>query len=252
MDRDGQSQDTAHDVEVPLGSRADWQRLGAAVRRARIDMGFTNRENFAESAGVSVRTLADLESGNRSNFSNRVLTALEMSLGWPSGTVSQIVSDQDFQPPAAGTSGAELIFRPPVFSRRPVPVDIALIDRSIIALTEASRASEKPSRTEASLGSALVALCWPYIARLVEDNCLPGKELHPSVRPIYEAFTKVANWVSPDDPTGRYAQWLAGDDPDIQDQVRTRYMQRWSESRKAQRGRRTDSSDEAAPVTRRG
>ncbi|MFA5711736.1 helix-turn-helix domain-containing protein, partial [Mycolicibacterium sp.] len=62
-----------------------WQRVGHTVRRARIDIGFTNRENFAEACGVSVRVLSDLESGTRSNFSERVLSRLEEGLGWAPG-----------------------------------------------------------------------------------------------------------------------------------------------------------------------
>jgi len=63
----------------------DWRRLGERLRQARINIAHTNRENFAVACGVSVRVLSDLESGARTNFSDRVLSRLEAGLGWPAG-----------------------------------------------------------------------------------------------------------------------------------------------------------------------
>lgn len=221
---------------MELAELENWQRLGVFVREARIALGYTNRENFAEVARISVRVLADLEAGTRTNFSNRVLADLEEGLGWPGGTIDQIVSDSSFEPPNPGTGGGDLLFRAPIFNRRPVPVDVKDIERSIIALTEVHRSpATKPSPVDA----ALVAQCWPYIVRLVEDNCLPGRELHPAVRPIYEAFAELATWAIPNDSIGRYVQWLVGDAVDVAETGRQRYMQRWLESRRAVRGRRT-------------
>ena len=250
MDANGHTGQTSGDAGKAGANDASagWARVGEAVRKARVDMGYTNRQNFADAVGVSVRVLADIEAGTRTNFSDRVLHMLETNLSWPSGTVAQIVADPGFQPPSPG-SGADLLFRPPLFSRRPVPVDVALIERSIIALTEAERAAAKPGSAEASLAAALVAQCWPYIIRLVEDNCLPGKELHPAVRPLYETFARISDWAAPGDPTGKYAQWLAGDDSVVPETVRTRYMQRWSESRRVVRGRRNENAEEHAPAT---
>ena len=225
----------------------NWRRLGESVRRARIDIGYTNRENFAESCNISARVLADIEAGTRTNFSDRVLAKLEEGLSWPSGAVEQIVSDPSFDPPTPGGAG-DLIFRPPAFNRRPVPVDVSLIERSIATLTEAERAGSETKPTELAVAAALVAQCWPYIVRLVEDNCLPGKELHPAVRPLFETFVRVADWAAPDDPSGRYARWLAGDLGDISESVRQRFMQRWSESRRVLHGRRVSETESAEPA----
>lgn len=242
----------AERTKMDSAERGNWQRLGTAIRKARIDMGYTNREAFADACNVSVRVLADIEAGSRGNFSDRVLGSLEEGLGWPAGTVDQIISDDGFQPPAPG-GNTDLVFRPPAYNRRPVPVDVAVIERSIAALTEAHRASKgkKPSAVEAALASALVADCWPYVLRLLEDNCLPGRELHPAVRPLYEAFAKLSDWASPNDPSARYAQWLVGDAGEVPEAVRERHMQRWSDARRATRGRSRADAAEADAVRSR-
>lgn len=232
--------------------RENWHRLGQAIRKGRIEMGYTNREAFADVCNVSVRVLADVEAGSRNNFSDRVLGGLEEGLGWPAGTIDQIISDPGYQPPAPGGS-ADLVFRPPVYNRRPVPTDVATIERSISALTEAHREAKgrKLTGVEAALAAALVADCWPYVLRLLEDNCLPGREVHPAVRPLYEAFAKLSDWAAPNDPSARYAQWLVGDAGEVSDSVRERNMQRWSDARRAVRGRpRADAAEAEALRTR--
>lgn len=216
-----------------------WQRLGAAIREARGSLGFTSRDTFAEVAGVSVRVISDLESGARDNFSEKILSRVEDALGWISGTIDQIVTDPDFLPPAPSPAD-ELVFRPPEFNRKPVLVDVAIVERAIAALTEVSRQrGEKPLPDDvARVAEAAVSLCWPYITRLVEDNVQPGNELHPAVRPLYETFLTMASKFSPADPAGHYVQWLSGDAASANESVRHRYMQRWSESRRIRRGRR--------------
>jgi hypothetical protein len=223
-----------------------WSRAGELIRRARIELGYTNRENFADTCNVSTRVLSDIEAGTRSNFSSRVLSGLEDGLGWPAGTIDQLVSDPDFVPPTPGGAG-DMVFRPPVFNRRPVPVDVAVVERSITALTEAHRASkEKPGPTERALAAALLAQSWPYVLRLLEDNCLPGRELHPAVVPLYTAFSEISDWVSPSDASRRYARWLVGDAGTVDDTIRQRYTQRWSDSRRSTRGRRIGDSESDA------
>lgn len=211
-------------------------RRGETVRQARIARGYTNRENFAEVCNVSTRVLSDFESGARSNFSERVISRIEEALQWPAGTIEQIASDPNFTPPAPVTGG-DLIFQPPAFDRRPVATDVPTVERGIAALTEASRSGASGSSDAAAMGAALVALCWPYVLRLVEDNCLPGNELHPAVRPLYSAFIELADEFPPQDPSQRYAQWLAGDAPDVTEPTRERYLQRWMDSRRVSRGR---------------
>lgn len=120
-----------------------------------------------------------------------------------------------------------------MFSRRPVQVPAAVADRSIAALAEARRAvGNTPSRVEKELAGLLVAQIWPYVVRLVEDNVVPGRELHPAMRPLYEVFADLAEWAAPGDPQGRYANWLTGGASDRPEPFRQRYMARWSESRR--------------------
>lgn len=224
---------------MDLSESSGWQRLGEAIREARINLGFTSRDNFAEVANVSVRVISDLESGARNNFSEKVLSRIEDALGWINGTIDQIVTDPDFNPPKPSPAD-ELVFRPPEFNRKPILVDVATVERAIATLTDAARQrGDEPLPDDiARVAEAAVNLSWPYIVRLVEDNCQPGKELHPAVRPLYETFLSMASKFSPADPSGHYVQWLAGDTPNASDAVRHRYMQRWSESRRIRRGRR--------------
>lgn len=238
---------SAGEDAVDSPDAAGWKRLGEMVREARMSVGFTNREDFAEACNISVRVLADFEAGKRTNFSERVLSRLEAGLGWPPGTVDQAVFDENFVPPKS-VAGGNLLFRPPAFDRQPVQVEVVTVEKTISLLTEISReraASKSKVATDAEavtrLGAAAIALCWPYVIRLVEDNCLPGNELHPSVRPVYEAFLAVQTEFAPDDNSGRYARWLAGDESDVPDPVRRRYMERWSESRRVRPGRRSAS-----------
>ncbi len=226
-----------------------WHRLGNYVRDARNEIGYSNREDFAAAANVSVRVVADLEAGSRSNFSERILSRIESGIGWPAGTIDQVVLDPKFTPPKAAIGG-DLLFRPPTFDRQPVQVEVGAVEKTIGLLTEISRerASRKkpPTKSDAEqrVCAAAVALCWPYVIRLVEDNCLPGNELHPSVRPLYEAFLAVQAEYAPEDTSGRYAQWLAGDMTDATDQMKRRYMERWSESRRARPSRRSLDTDD--------
>lgn len=228
---------------------SSWRRLGDIIRTARIELGYTNRETFADVCNVSARVLADIEAGTRSNFSDRVLGGIEEALGWPSGTIDQIIADSNFEAPAPvggpGGEGGGLIFRPPNFNRRPVLVDVAAVERSIATLTETRKKHESSalSRTENQLATALIAQCWPYVTRLVEDNCLPGRELHPAVRPLYETFTQVSDWLNPADPAAKYVRWLSGDDTDVTDTIQQRYMQRWLESRRTAKGRKTQETE---------
>lgn len=211
-----------------------WRRLGAAVRAARINLGFTSREHFAEGCTISARVLGDIEAGARTNFSQRILDRLQAGLRWPDGTIDSILSDANFDAPSAGVA-EDLVFQPAVFDRRPVTVEIGAIERSIRALDGARRGADAKDHhtAESELAQTVIALCWPYVNRLIEDNCRPGLGVHPAVRPYYDAFTRVSGWASPNDPASRYAQWLVGDAPAVDETTRNRYIQRWSAARRA-------------------
>lgn len=215
-----------------------WQRLGEAVRRTRISLGISSRDALAETAQVSKRVIADLESGARDNFSERVLSRIEETLGWTNGTIDLIVTDPSFHPPEP-TSSEDLVFRPPDFSRKPIAVDVGAVERTIAALTEVNEERKDHPLTARmmQLAEAATSICWPYIIRLVEDNCIPGSQLHPAVRPLYDTFTAMARDFAPADPSASYTEWLAGDRSSASESIKERYRVRWADSRRVRRGR---------------
>lgn len=186
-----------------------WRRLGNAVRDARLAQGYTSRESFAESANISVRALADLESCARTNFSDRTLTRIEDKLGWKPTTATRIARDNAAAPPPTN-SGQQVPFR--VGYPGAVAVKAEAAERALTALTKipvdtATRDAEYLEILDL-LGPPLVELCWQYMTRLVENNCVPGAELHPSVRQLYDNFYTVATRFCTPDPSGSYTQWL--------------------------------------------
>lgn len=208
------------------------RRLGAVVRQGRLDEGFTNREDFADRCSVSVRVLADLEAGTRINFSPRTIARLESGLGWPQGTIARIVSDPAFEPPAPGSVG--WLTRDPVFNRRPVPVDVATIQRAIAVLNQAydEVAGGELTPDKAAMAKALLETSWPYMIRLLEDNCRPGQGLHPSAKPYWEPFKRIADWLSPQQPAAHYARWLAGEISNLDEATLRTYRDRWAVTRR--------------------
>lgn len=208
------------------------RRLGAAVRRARLEQAFTSREDFARHCHVSPRLLADLETGARTNFSHRIITRLETGLGWSAGTIATIAADPTFDPPAAANCDNWAV-QPPAFNRRPVRVDVALIERAITILAKAYDTSGGTlTERETPLATALLAQAWPYVTRLLEDNSRPGRGLHPGARPLYETFIRISDWLAPKDPAAHYARWLAGDIGNLDEPTVKTYTRRWSATRR--------------------
>lgn len=223
-------------VKAAKTELSGWKRLGSLVRATRTALGFTNTERFAAQCDVAQRVISDLETGARTNFKPATLSKVEAALGWPAGTAVQIVSDPDFTPPAAAVQ-SQLLFRQPDFNPDPVLVEVSAVQRLTAELMElaappSTGGRKKSDATVTRLAAAALPLCLPYLTRLVEDNCLPGEQLHPSVRPHYEAFLTLLNAFSPDDAIGRYVQWLAGDLPEASGQTVELYMKRYAESRR--------------------
>lgn len=64
--------------------------MGAAVKRERSRR-WRSRAEFARAAGFSARTIDDLETGRRSNFSEVTLASVEAALMWEPGSCLRIV-----------------------------------------------------------------------------------------------------------------------------------------------------------------
>lgn len=155
-----------------------------------------------------------------------------VGVGAAGRTAGEVFVDELSPADIAAALAGSLVFRPPIFSRRPVLVEVAAVEKTIGVLTEIASQHAGAAVTEplSNLVAAMVALCWPYIVRLVEDNCVPGHQLHPAVRPVYESFLTVQRAFVPADTSGHYAQWMAGD-LNVPEATASRYIQRWTESR---------------------
>jgi transcriptional regulator with XRE-family HTH domain len=72
-----------------------WERLGALVRRDRIRLGMRTQGDLAARAGVSKRTVSDVERAARPNISADTLGAIEAALGWEPGSAVAILQGLD-------------------------------------------------------------------------------------------------------------------------------------------------------------
>lgn len=68
-------------------------RLGQEVYRAREARGY-NRQGFAKAAGISLRSLASLETGEKA-MGRKVLTRVELALQWPTGQTSRLLESDE-------------------------------------------------------------------------------------------------------------------------------------------------------------
>lgn len=79
---------------MPEWTKDDYERLGDEVRSARFARQL-KREQFAELAGISTRTLSDIENGDlggRKSFSRETLTAIEKALDWWPGATRAVLN----------------------------------------------------------------------------------------------------------------------------------------------------------------
>jgi len=68
-----------------------WARAGERIRTTRTRAGYRTLEEFARVTGIGKRTLGDLETGRRGNFTHRTLDRVEAELGWAEGSIQRIV-----------------------------------------------------------------------------------------------------------------------------------------------------------------
>lgn len=68
-----------------------WQRLGHLVLARRLELKHRTRESLAASAGISPRTLGDIEKGRKESYDRSTIVSLENALGWTLGSIKAIV-----------------------------------------------------------------------------------------------------------------------------------------------------------------
>ena len=86
------SVDDPTDQTRPSGAddlKAQWQRVGDAVKDRRLALGWTQQE-AADRSGVSLATWRLVESAGRERFQELTLRGLARGLGWPVGAIDQL------------------------------------------------------------------------------------------------------------------------------------------------------------------
>lgn len=76
----------------------DYQRLGDHIVDARVQLGWS-REQLASASDVTLRTIADVETGKlrgRKTFSAESLASVSKALGWAAGTWRRILDDAGY------------------------------------------------------------------------------------------------------------------------------------------------------------
>lgn len=123
-----------------------WRAVGNAVINRRVELGMRARGDLAAATGLTVKTLGEIERGERASYSRATLAVVEHALRWPPGKIDTMV---------AGPSDA---FAPASVGNRVMPptaVKVAWL------LGDDSPLPERDRRTlEATLNKVLEAF-WP-------------------------------------------------------------------------------------------
>ncbi len=81
------------DVNEPAGdpgaAKAEWQRVGDAVKDRRLTLGWTQQE-AADRSGVSLATWRLIELAGRDRYQELTLRGMLRGLGWPLDAVDQL------------------------------------------------------------------------------------------------------------------------------------------------------------------
>jgi transcriptional regulator with XRE-family HTH domain len=90
------------------------QRLGSLVVARRVQLGYRRRPPFADAAGISLRTLGDIETGRRERYDPATVATLEQALQWKTGSVQHIIDggDPTEQNPATETDATTTTYVP--------------------------------------------------------------------------------------------------------------------------------------------
>lgn len=77
------------------GRMAETQRLAEHVVARRVQLGYQRRPAFVEAAGISLRTLGDIENGRRDRYDPATIASIEHALKWATGSVNRILAGDD-------------------------------------------------------------------------------------------------------------------------------------------------------------
>lgn len=69
----------------------DWDRLAKLTINRRVELGYPRRTNLATDAGLSLRTLGDIETARKTSYDPATLAALEHALKWQAGSVEAVL-----------------------------------------------------------------------------------------------------------------------------------------------------------------
>jgi transcriptional regulator with XRE-family HTH domain len=114
------------------GPREDWARLASYTISARKNAGYSTRRSFAAAIGVSDRTLAKLESGER--VSPDTLAAVAAEAGWTPDSPRRILAGRE-PVPSSAVPGASRVasLRPAREPRMPSEDDADEVIEALIA-----------------------------------------------------------------------------------------------------------------------
>ncbi len=69
-----------------------WAAAGNAVVNRRVELGMRTRAALAATTGLTVKTLGEIERGERGSYDPATLATVEQALRWPTGHLGAILS----------------------------------------------------------------------------------------------------------------------------------------------------------------
>lgn len=76
----------------PVGEPRDqWRAAGEAVIHRRVEKGMRTRAALAQATGLTVKTLGEIERGERPSYDPATLAAVEQALEWPAGQIRRLL-----------------------------------------------------------------------------------------------------------------------------------------------------------------
>ncbi len=82
-----------------------WLALGRAVLTRRVELGYRTRGQFAEATGLTIKTLGEIERGERGSYDRSTLAQVEQTLQWRPDAIRQAIG-------SGVTSDGELMVAP--------------------------------------------------------------------------------------------------------------------------------------------